>query len=374
MTQEEKAKAYDEAIERAKSFELPEYKNIMESVFPELKESEDERIKKALCKAIWTYIPTEEGQEYIAWLEKQGNKSVNIDIESMVSSYEQRLKSQCDIKNSPILNMCLTAFRRGVENTLEELNLKELEKQGEQKPYGRRKECLDCQFNYAGECKGFCAMKRSEQNSADKAEPKDYSNIDPYFGKPVDKAEPKFHEGEWVTNGDYTWKIVEVKPLDYILQSQDGNIVDDTISYVDEQFHSFTLEDANDGDVLFMDNEVANCIFIYKSSNNGIINKYASYNNFGFEGEHYLVLNNGYVIPANKKQRDTLLKAMDDAGYTFDFEKKRLKKIEQKPAWNEDDERHLNTTIAYLKDAKEFKKTAEKCIYWLKSLKQRIGG
>jgi hypothetical protein len=37
-------KKYKDALERAKSFELPEYKNIMESVFPELSESEDERI------------------------------------------------------------------------------------------------------------------------------------------------------------------------------------------------------------------------------------------------------------------------------------------------------------------------------------------
>jgi hypothetical protein len=58
--------------------------------------------------------------------------------------------------------------------------------------------------------------------------------------KTADEVEPKFHEGEWITNGDYTWKIIEVKPLDYILQSQNGNVVDDTISHVDEQFHSFT--------------------------------------------------------------------------------------------------------------------------------------
>lgn len=39
-----------------------------------------------------------------------------------------------------------------------------LNKQGEQKPYGqKRQECADCQFNYAGECEGSCAMKRSEQ-------------------------------------------------------------------------------------------------------------------------------------------------------------------------------------------------------------------
>jgi len=46
------------------------------------------------------------------------------------------------------------------------------EKDGEQKPYGKRQECVDCQFNYAGECKGSCTMKRGEQKSTDKVEPK----------------------------------------------------------------------------------------------------------------------------------------------------------------------------------------------------------
>jgi hypothetical protein len=36
------------------------------------------------------------------------------------------------------------------------------------------------------------------------------------------------------------------------------------------------------------------------------------------------------VYPATKEQRDTLMKAMADAGYTFDFEKKELKKVEPK--------------------------------------------
>jgi hypothetical protein len=35
------------------------------------------------------------------------------------------------------------------------------------------------------------------------------------------------------------------------------------------------------------------------------------------------------ICPATKEQRDTLIKAMTDAGYTFDFEKKELKKIEE---------------------------------------------
>ena len=45
ITEKEKAKAYDEAIERAKKL----YSNgIAEEIFPELKESKDEKIRKEL--------------------------------------------------------------------------------------------------------------------------------------------------------------------------------------------------------------------------------------------------------------------------------------------------------------------------------------
>ena len=51
-----------------------------------------------------------------------------------------------------------------------------------------------------------------------------------------------------------------------------------------------------------------------------------------------------------------------------------LKSIRPQPKqeWGKWDESYLSTTIAYLKDAKDFKKTAENCIDWLKNLKQRI--
>ena len=141
LTIEQKAAAYDKALGRAK--ELLEIglkdtrdKRVVLSFFPELKEDEDGDEKTR--KDIVFYIAAnhkDDGEKarWLYWLEKQGDKSVNIDIESMVSSYKQRLKSQGGIENSPLVNMCLTAFRRGVENTLEELNLKKLEKKGEQK-------------------------------------------------------------------------------------------------------------------------------------------------------------------------------------------------------------------------------------------------
>lgn len=106
----------------------------LDTVFPELAESEDEKIRNAIIATIHLYYgePLEdEAKEMIAWLEKQGN-NVNIDIESMVSQYKQRLKSQGGVENIHIVDMCLTAFRHGVENVLEELNLEKLEKQGGQ--------------------------------------------------------------------------------------------------------------------------------------------------------------------------------------------------------------------------------------------------
>ena len=105
--------------------------------FPELKESEGEKIKELLKHYLEVRrCQTKDNEEYIncnhflAWLEKQSKKSVSIDIESMVNSYKQRLESQGNgsMKNNPLVNMCLTAFKHGVEEVLQELNLKEFEK------------------------------------------------------------------------------------------------------------------------------------------------------------------------------------------------------------------------------------------------------
>ena len=89
MTQEEKAKAYDEALEQAKrwhkafvmghNYPATDIKVSYEIMFPELKESEDERIRKELI-AFLKYYHTGQGNcvvyddDWIAWLEKQGEQ------------------------------------------------------------------------------------------------------------------------------------------------------------------------------------------------------------------------------------------------------------------------------------------------------------
>ena len=84
MTEKEKAKAYDEAIERAKKWHNipnPLYCNIItEKIFPELKESEDEKIRKEIISilrnAYWTSNKNR-FNELVAWLEKQGKNSTD---------------------------------------------------------------------------------------------------------------------------------------------------------------------------------------------------------------------------------------------------------------------------------------------------------
>lgn len=98
MTQEEKAKRYDEALEIAKkkyvtSQDLREgsqinvecFKNTLESIFPELQESEDDRIRKELTeflkKASGGFLdPTTQCKtfgKWRNWLEKQGKPKSN---------------------------------------------------------------------------------------------------------------------------------------------------------------------------------------------------------------------------------------------------------------------------------------------------------
>ena len=81
---EEKAKAYDEAIERAKEY-LGDYmltkKEYIEKVFPVLKESDEEKIKKSLIRLVKAFydvnFPTPEGftrKQLLSWIKEHGEQ------------------------------------------------------------------------------------------------------------------------------------------------------------------------------------------------------------------------------------------------------------------------------------------------------------
>ena len=94
MSIEEKAKAYDEAMERFKAFKEKYYtkdtnlgdaifdktgemQKDFESIFPQLRESEDERIRREIIKFIEDFCnPCDtDCDRWIAWLEEQKDKN-----------------------------------------------------------------------------------------------------------------------------------------------------------------------------------------------------------------------------------------------------------------------------------------------------------
>ena len=90
---EEKAKRYDEALDNAKVVYKTirkDLKPVIEQIFPELKESEDERVRKNLIELFHDTVSNDEifsdygldKTEVLAWLEKQGEQESVDKVES----------------------------------------------------------------------------------------------------------------------------------------------------------------------------------------------------------------------------------------------------------------------------------------------------
>lgn len=134
---EEKAKAYDEVIKKAESlYKAAEPMSgcnvIIETLFPKLKESEDERIRKSITEFFknfsknGTYKAIPDVTKWIAWLEKQGKNNIGIS-EATKKKLEDNLNKALE------------------KETPESWN-KFLDKQCEQKPAWREED--DAMFNF----------------------------------------------------------------------------------------------------------------------------------------------------------------------------------------------------------------------------------
>ena len=78
---EEKAKAYDEALEKARQLcAYPTTKPFisdLQDIFPELKESEDEKVRKAILELVRQsseILEKKNQEQMLAWLEKKGEQ------------------------------------------------------------------------------------------------------------------------------------------------------------------------------------------------------------------------------------------------------------------------------------------------------------
>jgi hypothetical protein len=342
MTQEEKAKAYDEAIKRAK--EAAEKgmvsHNFVSDIFPELAESEDEKIRKALIEVVKesSEILEKKNQErMIAWLEKQGEqKPLYIRFGDMPSNGKSKIYGGEDEEIGEEDGVSVYPAFEADGNIVLGLTLPitktTLYTQQHLLEYDDRP-CYLVSGDRVG--KGTDGEPLIRNVSVIK-------RLDNYrIKEPANEPEQKFEIGDLITDGVLVGKIDEIHEHGYHAHFRDH--------YADVpdagNWHKWTIRDAKDGDVLSFDNENSNyhSIGIFKrmaSKNEPNGNTYRCHVMYGGFKEKLEIPKNGDELhhcgtsahPATEKQRGLLFSKMKEAGYEWDADTKKLKKVGQNPA------------------------------------------
>ncbi len=337
MTNEEKAKAYDEALKVANKYKDTNimFPSIKDEMFPELKESEDERIKNEIINFIKANTITyskrscEIQMRWIAWLKQRGEKIEPID--GFNTEFERQVSHL--IASSINKDYEYTAgYVKWVADALLNYAKQEIEKQGEQKlPI----EKLPSEMKTIGESLGFTTQEdcdRYNQMVTDHIMSDDKGEQNP-----ADKVEPKFKVGDWIISDETheDWRICKITKVEngnYTIESIYGYKGYNTFVTFEKSYHLWTIQDAKEGDILIYGEEKRP--FIFK----GLIDKLhpgCPVVYCGIDTIDNFIIASGKswwtdeeVQPATKEQRDLLFQKMEENGWEWDAYKKELKLIE----------------------------------------------
>ena len=370
MTQKEKAKRYDEAIERARALnngedvDVEAGTTICEYIFPELKESEDERILELIKKYVHynisdmalnaDHITREQLED---WLEKQSKHLEN---------YDEAEKEKADFVGDGFIecHADFLDFKEGKTYWLEYI--------GDDK-YNVRSDNLLGKTYHITPCQLYTVFKKLtwlEKQSKHSIfnvpsrevilaiwdlgnEWKELTNgcISTEYGTQLDyiqkhweeseyylrekKIEPKFKVGDWVVFNGLTLYIKGIIKGFYITISK-GGITNSYDWDIDNVARLWTIQDAKDGDLLVCDinkaeiggdveklPNIVSTIFIFKNvvSSRDYIHSYCHLYDRHVLGVQNTMYYNSFVYnihPATKEQRDLLFQTMKDAGYEWD--------------------------------------------------------
>ncbi len=369
-------KLYKDALERAREYKKHGYMMInvaLDNIFPELKESEDDRIKKALVRFHKSTIDIDgiKGGEIIAWLEKQG-----------------KCKTDCHSNHQDVNypNGCIVLedFNGGegfYKLNLDYLNKKQVE-EVEEMVRTWNKESKTSNENIKS-CIGMCLTDANEQRF------KDYNT--------TLKDCLAWLEKQGERSGTFTWHNMNEKPdemKEILCEWESDDAVWHDVAFYDDKTNKFR------NNKMPIDNVIKWVYVDELLENQGEQSKTLQTDDVKIEN-HSAPLRTGAIgfdgnpmesKPCEQKPAwseedeehvNSLLKRLEGlcrkefatTRFAINEDEDWLKSLKDrvqpqpKQEWNEEDESYLNTTIAYLKDAKEFKKTAENCINWLKSLR-----
>lgn len=320
---------YKEEYERALSMAKMWYRNtampdnvkeIFSKIFPELKESEDERIRKEIIETLnnlasmhYPLTTVERYKEWIAWLEKQ--VPVDVKIKGVKQGIALSIIDFLD-KNTTGMDMS-SGECKGLEDAILDSDW--------MKVYYYMKKKLE---------------KQDEKKSAN--EVKDYNSIDPHFYKPqgktaleaikeekvdnANKVETMFNVGDWVVKKDGEFFSNGRKAVQITNIAGEQYWFDCGTWLEAKDIRLWTIQDAEDGDVLV---NGAN-IFIFHCIGGTRVMGYCHLNTGGWffyndiGKNECFCLTDAVVTPATKEQRDLLFQKMRDADYKWDAENKCL--------------------------------------------------
>ena len=349
LTIEQKAQRYEEALKVLHKYDganIMFSQSLKEEMFPELKE---ERIREEII----SYIKSSgavTNQEWIAWLEKQGEQK-SFDYENVTIVPQDFAPKE----NTPRYNigdvLCdklCTTLNKDTQPNLEIVDIR-----------NGMYICDKGSFPISQQDEYELVAKKIEQN-------------------PADKVEPKFENGQWIVWQDKCYKV-NYNGCGYELVDQDGLSTSLEYGTIDESAHLWdVVKDAKDGDVLASEDKDKVFLYngkldlrgrvraycgIYKTHDGLRFTECAIGNSFTYKEPH----------PATKEQRDLLFQKMHEAGYIFDLDKKELKKIEQNSAWSKEDNEMINAIRTFIAcgNTGDISTSKGKMIIWLKSLKDR---
>lgn len=346
---EKKAKRYDKALDRAKkvhkySSDLAEIKR-MEHIFPELRESEDEKIKKDIVAAVETYGDFTQGrkEEIYDWLKRQGENKSIIEMKSPEESLGISSK-----KYNEIINDCLYSESNPTDNIKTKFNI------GDWVIWDNK---ISCYIDNIYQGKEFLMYTITDTNNMNRS----------YSVKSFE-------------NNARLWTLTDAKPGD-ILAFDDDTIVIFKDLYNSSTFHSYChiedglfniskdeMPDWWEGKEFHPATKEQRDIFLQKMKESGYtwddknkeLKKYEQNHTWSHEDDvmvhDILGLLPTKTRPEYNQRREDWLKSLKGRVQPTSAE------------WNEEDEKFFNDTIAFFEDVKNAFDHAD----WIKSLKDRV--
>lgn len=390
-TIEEKAIAYDEALDKSIEFYTlckkcgaKDTTDFLESIFPELVESENNRIRKEIISALKWANHKGVYDKHIAWLEKQGE---NVDNENKADDFKFELNFDFSVGQWIVacgkkifLITKIDGFNvtlidtNGDEYVFDVSSLKDARlwtikdaKDGDVLVddnnniglYRKEQDGLDvwASYIYLGcdnrlygfSMGGYHSIKNTKPATKEQsdllfqkmkakgyewdAEKKEPKKIEPHNS---DKVAPKFKVGEWVVfNNDHdsVYQIEKIENFRYILRHILGGSMLLSFSSEDMIKH-WTISYAKSGDVLVAPkidgSEHSEQIFIFKEIKDRDYAKNAiEYYCRVVDGEFYMNeqgfmgQSDDYFVPATKEQRDLLFSKMKEADFINEIMKEK---------------------------------------------------